>query len=95
MIDQISHNQCRIYALFPYFQKVQDPFQEIVAELSAQALSRIVGKDGSKHLGKSYRYIESYAKEIKLSPHSAVLHVLSDVEKVLHLILRKEEQHDN
>jgi hypothetical protein len=77
----------------------QDPFQEIVAELSAQALSRIVGKDGSKHLGKSYRYIESYAKEMKLSPHSAVVHVLSDVEKVLHLILkesdRKEEQHDH
>jgi deoxyribodipyrimidine photolyase len=61
--------------------------EEIVAELSAQALSRIVGKDGNKHLGKSYQYIENYAKEVKLSPHSAVLHVLSDVEKVLHLIL--------
>jgi len=77
----------------------QDPFQEIVAELSAQALCRIVGKDGNKHLGKSYQYIESYAKELKFSPHTAVLHVLSDVEKVLHLILketdRKDEQHDN
>lgn len=73
----------------------QDPFQEIVAELSAQALCRIVGKDGNKHLGKTYQYIESYSKELKLSPHSAVLHVISDVEKVLHLILRKEEQHDN
>lgn len=77
----------------------QDPLQEIVAELSAQALCRIVGKDGNKHLGKSYQYIESYAKEIKLTPHSAVLHVLSDVEKVLHLILqdsiRKEDQNDH
>ena len=76
----------------------QDPFQEIVAEVSAQALCRIVGKDGDKHLGNSYRYIESYAKELELSPQSAVLHVISDVEKVLHLILketdRKEEHHD-
>lgn len=77
----------------------QDPFQEIVAELSAQALCRIVGKDGNKHLGKSYQYIETYAKEINLSAHKAVLHVLSDVEKVLHLILQdtsvKEECHDH
>lgn len=67
----------------------QDPFQEIVAELSAHTLCRIVGKDGDKYFGNSYRYIESYASKIKLSPHSAVLHVISDVEKVLHLILKE------
>ncbi|MFZ1321412.1 MAG: ArdC-like ssDNA-binding domain-containing protein [Ignavibacteria bacterium] len=69
----------------------QDPFQEIVAEVSAQALCRIVGKDGDKHLGNSYRYIESYAKELELSPQSAVLHVISDVEKVLQLVLENKE----
>lgn len=68
----------------------QDPLQEIVAEVSAQALCRIVGKDGDKYFGNAYRYIEGYAKEIKLSPHSAVMHVISDVEKVLQLVLQEE-----
>jgi hypothetical protein len=69
----------------------QDPLQEIVAELSAQALSRIVGKDGDKYFGNSYHYIESYAEKINITPQTAVLKVLSDVEKVLALILGKEE----
>jgi len=68
----------------------QDPLQEIVAELSAQALCRIVGKDGDKYFGNSYRYIESYAEKMNITPHTAVLKVLSDVEKVLALILGKE-----
>ncbi|HAX47721.1 MAG TPA: antirestriction protein [Bacteroidetes bacterium] len=68
-------------------KRKQDPLQEIVAELSAHVLCRIVGKDGSKFFGNSYRYIEGYAKEIQMSPHSAVLHIVSDVEKVLGLIL--------
>lgn len=74
-------------------KRKQDPFQEIVAELSAHVLCRIVGKDGSKYFGNSYRYIESYAKEIELSPYSAVLRVIGDVEKVLSLILDKNNQH--
>ena len=61
----------------------QDPLQEIVAELSAQALCRIVGKDGDKYFGNSYRYIETYAKEMEITPHTAVLKVITDVEKVL------------
>ena len=36
--------------------------QEIIAELSAQALCCLVGKDGRDTLGNSYAYIESYAK---------------------------------
>lgn len=72
-------------------KRKQDPLQEIVAELSAHVLCRIVGKDGSKFFGNSYRYIEGYAKEIDLSPHSAVLRVVSDVEKVLGLILDKKQ----
>jgi len=73
-------------------KRKQDPFQEIIAELSAHVLCRIVGKDGSKFFGNSYRYIEEYAKEINLSPHSAVLRVVSDVEKVLGLILDKSQR---
>lgn len=67
----------------------QDPFQEIVAELSAQALCRIVGKDGAKYFGNSYRYIEDYAKRMNETPQSAVFKVIGEVEQVLKLILGK------
>ena len=67
----------------------QDPLQEIVAELSALALCRLVGTSGDKFLGNSYRYIENYANEIKMSPYSAVLKVISETEKVLKLILEQ------
>ena len=65
----------------------QDPFQEIVAELSAQALCRLVGKKETDTMGNSYRYIESYAKKIGLSPYSACLKVLGETGKVLNCIL--------
>jgi len=65
----------------------QDALQEIVAELSAQALCRLVGKKCSDTTGNSYRYIESYAARLNLSPYTACLRVLSDTEKVLNLIL--------
>jgi antirestriction protein ArdC len=68
----------------------QDALQEIVAELSAQALCRIVGKNGDKYFGNSYKYIESYAKELDITPHTAVIKVITDVEKVLDLILGKQ-----
>ena len=68
----------------------QDPIQEIVAQLAAQALCRIVGKSGDKHLGTSYRYIEGYAENLKMTPHSACLKVMSETEKVLNLILKGE-----
>lgn len=70
----------------------QDPIQEIVAELSAHVLCRIVGRDGSKFLGNTYQYIESYASKLQLTPYSAVLKVITDVEKVLWLILGKETE---
>ena len=70
----------------------QDPHQEITAELSAQALCRLVGKDGYKFFGNSYRYIENYAKELKITPYSAVMKVLTDVDSILrYLLLDKEE----
>jgi len=61
-------------------------FKEIVAELSAAALCRIVGKT-SKHLGNSYRYIKHYARKGNLSPIKACLAVLREVESTLNLIL--------
>lgn len=65
----------------------QNPLQEIKAELSAQALARIVGKSAEDTTGNSYRYIKRYAEQIKMSPHKACLKVLADTEKILNLIL--------
>jgi antirestriction protein ArdC len=70
----------------------QDPFQEIVAELSAQALCRIVGKTGERHLGNSYQYIERYADRLKISAYSACIRVLNETEKVLNLILQGDQE---
>ena len=66
----------------------QDSFQEIVAELSAQALCRLVGKTSGNSIGNSFQYIKSYAVKLKLTPHSACLKVLGETEKVLGLILQ-------
>lgn len=71
----------------------QDWRQEIVAELSAAALCAIVGKT-SRSLGNSYRYISDYAKQAGLSPVQGCLQVLSDVEKVLKLILNGDQKND-
>ena len=69
-------------------KKGQDPFQEIVAELSAQALCRLVGKQAIDTTGNSYRYIEQYAGKVNMTVHSACLKVMSETEKVLNLILK-------
>lgn len=66
----------------------QDPLQEIVAELSAQALCRLVGKQTNETTGNSYQYIERHAEKLKMSTHSACLKVMSETEKVLNLILK-------
>jgi len=66
-------------------KKGQDWKQEIVAELSAAALCKVVGKT-SKHLGNSYRYIERYAKSANLTSWQGCMKVMSDTEKVLNLI---------
>ena len=67
-------------------KKGQDWKQEIVAELAAETLCKVVGKT-SKHLGNSYRYIEKYAESANLTPWQACLKVIGDTEKVLTLIL--------
>jgi antirestriction protein ArdC len=64
--------------------------EEIVAELSAAALCRIVGKT-SKNLGNSYQYIKIYAKQANLSPVKACLEVLQEVESTLRLILHSQK----
>ncbi len=68
----------------------QDPFQEIVAELSAQALCHIVGKQTNDTSGNSFKYIEKYAQKVNMTPHSACLKVLSETEKVINLIVGRE-----
>jgi len=65
----------------------QDWKQEVVAELSAAALCHMVGKDGDKHLGNSYTYIERYASKAKITPLAACFQVIGDVGKVLQQIL--------
>ena len=70
-------------------EKRQDPFQEIIAELSAQALCRLVGKRGKDTTGNSFKYIEKYAETVKMTPYKACLKVMSETEKVLDLILKK------
>lgn len=65
----------------------QHPFQEITAELSAQALSRLAGKSIEDTTGNSFRYISHYAKKVKMSPAKACLKVLADCEKILNLII--------
>lgn len=68
----------------------QDWKQEIVAELSAEAIGRLVGRK-TDTTGNSYRYIERYAKEADLSPVTACLQVLHEVEQVINLIMGKGE----
>jgi len=75
-------------------KKGQDPFQEIVAELSAAALGKLVGKRTNNTMGNSYRYIESYAKKIEMSPYSACLKVLSETEKILNYLLKGEDENE-
>ena len=78
---------CADHRLKGEIKSTQDPIQEITAELAAQALCRIVGKDGDKYFGNSYQYIERYAKELEITPVNAVLRVLTDVDRILHYLL--------
>lgn len=69
------------------FQEIATWKKEVVAELAAVALCKIVGKT-SKHLGNSYQYIKHYASKTGLSPVKASLEVLNEVKEVLDLILQ-------
>jgi len=63
--------------------------KELVAELCAAALCRIVGKT-SKHLGNSYQYIRHYSENAGLSPIKGCLNVLTTVEQILSYILSSQ-----
>lgn len=65
----------------------QDSLQEVVAELSAQALAVMVGKSAEDTTGNSFRYIKTYAEKLGISVHSACLKVIAETEKVLNLII--------
>jgi len=68
----------------------QDWKQEIIAELSAAALCRIVGLK-KETIGNTYKYIVQYAEKAKLSPVKACLEVLHEVEQVIKLIIGGDE----
>ncbi len=88
---ELAH--CAHYLLNGNLKRGQDPLQEIVAELSAQALAKIVGKSAEDTVGNSYRYIKKYADQLKMSPHSACLKVMSETEQVLDIILNGRENY--
>ncbi len=87
------HELCHLadHKLKGKIETKQDPIQEITAELSAQALCRIIGKDGDKNFGNSYKYIENYAKELNITPYNAILRVITDVEVILRYLLLDKE----
>jgi len=62
--------------------------KEVVAELAAAALCKIVGKE-SKHMGSSYQYVKHYAEQEGLSPVKACLKAINQTEAVLTTILHQ------
>lgn len=60
--------------------------QEIVAELSAACLCRLVGTK-PENLGHFHQYIANYAHKANLTAVQACIRVIHDVEKVVSLIL--------
>lgn len=70
----------------------QNPIQEVVAELSAQALCCLVGMSTKKTIGDSYLYIARYAEKMDMSVYTACLQVLSETEKVLNLIMDRGKE---
>jgi antirestriction protein ArdC len=67
----------------------QDAKQEIVAELSACTLARLYGRKAEE--GNTYSYIQSYAEKLKKSPGDVIVSILSEVEKVLTMIIETSE----
>ncbi|MBA4390612.1 MAG: antirestriction protein [Syntrophus sp. (in: bacteria)] len=88
-LHELSHHAHKL--VLGELKNGQDWTQEIVAELSAQTLTYMLGVEPERSIGNSYEYIAHYAEQAKLSPASACLHVLSDVEKVLNLIMKGGE----
>lgn len=71
----------------------QDPMQEIVAELGAEVLRRLLGSEKDTS-GLSYAYIESYAVRMKQSILTACLKALRETADVVALILKVASELD-
>jgi hypothetical protein len=70
----------------------QDPWQEIVAEFSAEVLYQIVCPDAEPREGNAYSYIEGYAGSTGMGVEDACLKCLRDVGKVVELILNTADE---
>lgn len=60
--------------------------KEIVAELSAQVVAKLLGREQQSVIGNGYNYIKGYCNDGQ-SVGKACLEVIADVEKVLILLL--------
>jgi len=69
----------------------QDWKREIVAELSAAVLCRLVGKSDRDTAGNSFQYIESYAARANKDTLKGIAAVIADVDKVLTRIMESAE----
>lgn len=73
----------------------QDPEQEIIAQLTALILGKIYGFEASEDMAYSYRYIESYTKNVNGDRHKIVhscIKVIGKIEKILDKIFDIEKQ---
>lgn len=70
----------------------QDPEQEFVAEFSAACLAEIFNLSDPVKKDSSMAYCQNYLRNAK-NPTAVLLSGLSDVEKVLNLIISTEESH--
>ena len=61
-------------------------------QVCAASLPQMARKTIEGSIGNHYRYIRRYADKLKMSVHSACLKVLSDVEKVLYLIIHNNTE---
>ena len=86
LYGDVRLNFCILTRIEKEFNNIESWKKEIVAELSAAVLCRLVGKT-SIYIGNNFQYISHYAKEADLSPVKACLIVMNDVENVLGLIL--------
>lgn len=71
-------------------EKHQDSSNEIVAEFSASVLATIHGKKAN--IGNCYEYLEHYAKKKNVSVERAVTQLISEIEKVINLILKTDTE---
>jgi hypothetical protein len=88
-VDTFFHELAHAaHASFEKLQGGQNPRQEIIAETTAAVLCQLYGYSG--YVAEAYDYVGFYAGEDK--PEKAVGAVLADVERVLDVILGREDK---